>query len=228
MRVTIKQIVDTFKRVGNYKGAASELGIDRRTVKKWVFKAKQPWGSYNPKGLKRTSTKPKRIHKRLNYSQEETVIKQRLKTGSDCLKLKHEVFRNFGIIASESTLYRLLQTKRPDLIREVLNYKRPKFQNGKCMRPSNTVKPGYMQADVKYITPELSGLPFTSYEYAFIDIFSRYKLALVLPVLDESGMILTLKYVLQQAPFKISYIQTDNGLENQMLFHQACLENKGE
>ncbi len=29
--------------------------------------------------------------------------------------------------------------------------------------------------DVKYITPELSGLPWTCFEYAIIDIFSRFK-----------------------------------------------------
>lgn len=214
--------MDVFKRVGTYKGTAKELGIDRRTVKKWVFKAKQPWGTYNPKGLKRTSTRPRIIHKALNYSQEDQVIRQRIKTGSDCLKLKHELAKNFGIIASEATFYRVIKARRPDLIREVLNYRRPKFQNGKCMRPANTTSPGYIQADVKYVTPELSGLSYTSYEYALVDIYSRYKLALILPVLDEAGSILTLKYALENAPFKISYIQTDNGLEFQSLFHNFC------
>jgi len=47
------------------------------------------------------------------------------------------------------------------------------------MRPRNTKTIGYFQADVKYVTPELSGLPYTTWEYAFIDIFSRYKLALI-------------------------------------------------
>src|SRR5436853_69341 len=91
------------------------------------------------------------------------------------------------------------------------------------MRPRNTTKPGYLH-DVKYITPKLSGLPYTTYEYAFVDIFSRFKLALILPILDESGMILTLKYVLEHIPFKVEYIQTDNGLENGLLFHKTCLE----
>lgn len=33
--------------------------------------------------------------------------------------------------------------------------------------------------DVKYIIPELLGLPWTCYEYAIIDIFSRYKDAVI-------------------------------------------------
>jgi len=65
------------------------------------------------------------------------------------------------------------------LLRKTLNYRRPRFQNGKAMRPRNTKTIGYFQADVKYVTPELSGLPYTTWEYAFIDIFSRYKLALI-------------------------------------------------
>ena len=225
MRKTIKEIIQTYKRIGSYKGVAKELSIHRGTVRKWVFKSKQPWGTYNWEGLNRGSTKPKIIHKLLASSEEDKIIKQREKTGSDVAKLKHEVLRNFGIIASESTLYRIIKDRRPDLIKDVLNYRRPKFQNGTAMRPRNTDKPGFMQADVKYVTPELSGLAFTCFEYAFIDIYSRYKLALVLPVLDESGMVLTLKYVLEQSPFKISYIQTDNGLENQSLFHKACIDN---
>lgn len=225
MRRSIKEIVQTFKRVGTFKGAGKDLGIDRRTVKRWVLKTKQPWGTYQWRGVKRASTKPKTIHKLLSISEETQVITQREKTGSDAAKLKVEVFKNFGIIASESTVYRTVKSKRPDLIKDVLNYRRPKFQNGSAMRPRNTTKPGYLQADVKYITPELSGLPYTCFEYAFVDIFSRFKMALILPVLDESGMILTLKYVLKEAPFELIYIQTDNGLENQQLFHSTCEQN---
>ncbi len=225
MRKTIKEVIDAFKEYGNYSEAARSLEIDRRTVKRWVFKAKQPWGTYQWRGLKRGSTRPKTIHKLLNPSEEDQVIRQREKTGSDATKLKYEMRKSFGIIASESTLYRIVRGKRPDLLREVLNYKRPKFQNGQAMRPRNTIKPGFMQADVKYVTPELSGLPFTCYEYAFVDIYSRYKMALILPVLDEAGSIITLKYVLQEAPFQIVYIQTDNGPEFSSSFHKLCLES---
>lgn len=41
MRRSIKEIVQTFQGVGTYKGAARQLGVDRRTVKKWVLKTRQ-------------------------------------------------------------------------------------------------------------------------------------------------------------------------------------------
>jgi transposase InsO family protein len=94
------------------------------------------------------------------------------------------------------------------------------------MRPANTSSPGHIQADVKYVTPELSGLPYTTYEYGFIDIYSRYKLALILPVVDEAGSILTLKWLLKAAPFQIVSVQTDNGLEFQSGFHAFCGQNQ--
>ena len=52
------------------------------------------------------------------------------------------------------------------------------------MRPRNCPGLGYLQMDVKHVTPELSGLPDTCYLYAAMDISSRYKV-LILPKLDE-------------------------------------------
>ncbi len=49
------------------------------------------------------------------------------------------------------------------------------------MRPSNWPVLGYLQMDVKYVTPELSGLPYTCYLYAVMDIATRYKAGLSCP-----------------------------------------------
>lgn len=226
MRKEVKDIVNAFVEYQNYSLTGRKLGIDRRTVKKWVVKGRSThnWGYISSKGLKRASTKPKTVYKLLSVTEEDKIIQIKINLGYGKEKLSVEA-RKIGIITSPSTVYRTVKRRRPELLGEVKNYRRPKFQNGKAMRPRNTDKPGLLQADVKYVTPELSGLPFTCFEYGFVDIFSRFKIALILPILDESGMILTLKYAIEQAPFKISYIQTDNGLENQSLFHKACLDN---
>lgn len=76
--------------------------------------------------------------------------------------------------------------------------------------------------DTKHVTPELSGLSQTVYEYAAIDIVSRYKLAVILPEINDENASLALEFFLKWFPFSIKYIQTDNGLEYQRSFDQAC------
>jgi len=41
------------------------------------------------------------------------------------------------------------------------------------MHAKNVQIIGYLQMDVEVVTPELSGLPWTCFEYAMIDIYSR-------------------------------------------------------
>lgn len=224
-RVDIKTIIHSYLFHRNYTLAAKELGIDRKTVKRWIVRGTKSFHSRASYHLTfRKSTRPKTIHKKLTHDIENKIIKLRVETNFDVRKLKHELKRRDNIDISAPTIYRVIKRKSPNLIKETKRYMRPKFQNGKAQRPSNTTQPGYLQMDVKYVTPELSGLPYTAYEYGLIDVFSRFKMALILPVIDESGSILTLKYVLEQFPFKVVYVQTDNGWEFQRQFHKACEE----
>jgi len=93
------------------------------------------------------------------------------------------------------------------------------------MRPENVPALGYIQMDVKHVTPELSGLPYTFYEYAATDILSRYKMALLQPILDESGSIILLRYAVQSCPFPVKYIQTDNGLESSDVLMRSVMNS---
>lgn len=224
-RVSIKEIIHSYLFHKNYTLAAKELGIDRKTVKRWVTRGTKLFKSRSSYRLThRKSTRPHVVHKLLTDDLEARIVNLRSETGYDVKKLKHEIKRRDNIDVSAPTIYRVIKRRSPSLIKEAKRYMRPKFQNGKAARPSNTTQPGYLQMDVKYVTPELSGLPFTAYEYGVIDVFSRFKMALILPVIDESGSILTMKYILEQAPFKTVYIQTDNGWEFQRQFHKACEE----
>ena len=127
-----------------------------------------------------------------------------------------------GLEVSASTIHRYLQ--RAGLVRPSTKRRRPRFQNGQVMRPRNCPGLGYLQMDVKYVTPELSGLPYTCYLYAALDISTRYKVGLVLPKLDEGGALLALYDATQQFPFPLHYVQTDNGVEFQKRFHAQCEE----
>lgn len=226
MRRTIKEIIISYRLYNkNLSKTAQALGISRSTVKRWVLRGKSIYnwrGIVKWKGVKRKSTRPYMIHKLLTDFEERRILTVREKTGYDKRKLSYELKLRHGITVSASTVYRTIKKRSPDLLRDISNYRRPQFQNGFAMRPANTKEVGYVQMDVKYVTPELSGLPYTCFEYALIDIFSRYKMALILPILDESGSILTAKYVVNNAPFKVLYIQTDNGLEYQSQFDKTC------
>ena len=74
--------------------------------------------------------------------------------------------------------------------------------------------------DVKVVTPELSGLPWTCFEYAVIDIYSRWKDAVILNQLDQNGSMVALLEILPRLPFKVVFLQTDNGLEFQKRFDE--------
>jgi transposase InsO family protein len=86
------------------------------------------------------------------------------------------------------------------------------------MHLKNTTTIGYLQMDVKYLTPELTGLPWTCFEYGIIDIYSRYKDAVILNHLDQDGSIEALLTLIPRLPFKPVFLQTDNGLEFQERF----------
>ena len=87
------------------------------------------------------------------------------------------------------------------------------------MRPSNCPGLGYPQMDVKYVTPELSRLPYTCYLYTAMDVSNRYKVGLILPKVDGAGSLLALYHAIQTPPFPVCYVQTDKGLEFQKRFH---------
>lgn len=122
------------------------------------------------------------------------------------------------------TVHRTLE--RYNLIDPDGYHRRPRFQDTIHMHIKNTKSVGYLQMDVKYLTPELTGLPWTCFEYAIIDIFSRYKEVAILNHLDEDGAMSALLEILPKLPFKPVFLQTDNGLEFQGRFRKLLANLK--
>lgn len=215
-RVRIRDIILSFRETSNVAQTAKDLGISRWTVSRWVKRSRNVFGKYYFRGLKRKSTRPHLIHTKLTSKERADIINLSNTTHLGARKIRLLL----KLDSSPMTVHRLLKEKGLTLKRP--NYRRPLFQNGYAMRPRNTTKLGYLQMDTKHVTPELSGLPFTTFEYAAIDILSRYKLAVIFPDISDDSASLALEFFLKWFPFTVEYIQTDNGLEYQSKFDQTC------
>ena len=216
-RVDVKDIILSYRQTLNASKTAKDLGISRWTVYRWVRRSRSMYtlDYYSTRGLKRKSTRPHLIHTKSHLLENQKIIQLR-KEHIGARKISYLL----GLHISPMTVHRFL--KRNHLVEKQVKYRRPKFQNGHAMRPSNTKSLGYLQMDTKHVTPELSGLPSTCFEYAAIDILSRYKLAVILPDISSESASLALEFFLKWFPFPVKYIQTDNGLEYQFKFEDTC------
>jgi len=188
------------------------------SVYRWLLKARDIAGEYSERNLKRLSTRPKSNARKLTIQEESAIISLREETGFAAVKIKGEL----ALSASTNTIHRFL--KKKGLLNPYGNHRRPYYQKTTHMHLKNTTTIGKLQMDVKYMTPELTGLPYTCFEYAVIDIYSRYKDAVILNHLDQDGSILALVEILNRLPFTPDFIQTDNGLEFQGRFHKYCTQ----
>ena len=217
MRVKPKLIIKELKLNDcRFTDTAKQLEIHRTTVHRWWKRWKE---SNHKRSLDRQSTRPKTIH-RLEFTSFQRVAIETYRNRTKCMAKK--IAWDLKLNMSFRTVHRFLKSK--GLVRQYGYHRRPKFQNTMHMHAKNTPSIGYLQFDVKYITPELSGLPWTCFEYAVIDIFSRYKEAVILNHLDQDGSMAAVLEIFPRLPFKPIFIQTDNGLEFQGRFHQMCLD----
>lgn len=220
MRIKPTLIIKTLKQTNfGVEETASSLGIHRSTIYRWLKRARTAYGYIAHRGLKRKSTRPRTKSYALTPGQELDVLALRKQKGYAAGKIK-KILKLDSV--SSRTIHRFL--KRKGLIRNYGFHTRPRFQDTIHMHAKNTPTIGYLQMDVKYVTPELSGLPWTCYEYGVIDIYSRYKEATILNQLDQDGAIISLMRVLDRLPFKPVFIQTDNGLEFQKRFHDYVVK----
>ncbi len=220
MRIKPSIIVQTLKATGSVLGTARSLGIHRTTVYRWIKRARTSYGYLKATGLSRYSTKPHSLHTKVSPSLESGIMRLRNDTGFAATKIKFLL----ATTVSRSTIHRVLVRK--GLVNRYGNHIRPRYQPTTHMHAKNVSSVGYLQMDVKYITPELSGLAWTCYEYAVIDIYSRYKEAVILNQLDQDGAMSALIVMLSRLPFTPVFIQTDNGLEFQGRFDALCQELK--
>lgn len=226
MRVEPRIIIQTLKKNnGAIRKTARELNISPGTVINWRRKAHNGrYSIHSPSGIKvlrenvtRKSTRPHNVRSSItiNSAAKHAIIELRKEKGYGAAKIHHLL----KIEQSSRSVHKLL--KDEGLVKSK-NYRRPRYQETTHMYLKNVNRPGKLQLDVKYVTPELSGLVHTTYLYAIIDIYSRYKAGVILPALDQALTIEAMRYLLPRLPEELKkhldFIQTDNGLEYQQQF----------
>ena len=213
MRQEPKTIIQIYRETKDIQETAALLGIHRTTVGRWLKRARSPYPYGEPRyvmrGLQRKSTRPKRVREPA-LSGDERVREER----GFCAE---RIVLAEGVTASVSTVQRFL--KKRGYIKDKKRHRRPLCQNTVHMHTKNADTVGYLQMDVKYLTPELTGLPWTCFAYTVMDIYSRYKDAVILNQLDQDNAILALTEIVNRLPFQPVCIQTDNGLEFQKRFN---------
>lgn len=228
MRVDPKQIVKVLqKNNGKVRATARELGISPATVSMWRRRSasvsKGYVKSYSTRGVKRRSTAPLNTKRgtKLSATVQDEILRLRCERGQGAIKIAFSL----GIPNQYKSVHRFLKSR--GLTAPSKNYRRPRYQKTTHMYVKNALQPGKLQMDVKYVTPELSGLVHTAYLYAVMDIYSRYKQGVILPAVDQALAIEALKYIAPRLPFTPDFIQTDNGLEFQARFKEYVVTELG-
>lgn len=223
MRKEPKEIIEKLKELGGkVRATARALEIAPSTVVFWKIRARSIYNrlELSTTNLSRKSTAPLKKRGRLICGDKAVAVDTlRRETRYGARKIKTLL----SLPEHHNTIHRFLKVKGHIL--EGTSYRRPRYQETTHMYLKNVTAPGKLQMDVKYVTPELSGLPHTVFLYAVIDIWSRYKAGIIWPELVQDLSILTLKYI--RLPFRPDFVQTDNGLEFQTRFHEYVTNELG-
>ena len=225
MRIDPKEIIKCLKKNRlKVRATARELGISPGTVINWRTKARsvQSRLSLRVSNLERKSTRPKSVRATsLSAKEQDLVVKTRKQENLCALKITAML----KLEKSHMVVHRFLKSK--SLVKERKKHWRPWGQETHHMHVKNVTAPGKLQMDVKYVTPQLSGLPYTCFLYAIIDIYSRFKLGVIYPDMGQDWSIGALQILLPVLPCKPDFIQTDNGLEFQQRFKNYVTKDLG-
>lgn len=216
------KILDWHKTHGkNISLTSRHFGYHRETISRWV----EQLNTGGPIGLNEKSREPKRKRKSITSSMVVIHICQVRKKYPAWSKYKiQEILnRDCSIKVSASTVGRVI--KRRGLVDKRKSEKRRRA----ALRPKRRFprglaisEPGDMiQVDTKYIM-----LPGGRklYQFTAIDVLTKYRVLGIYPSLSSRNGAKFLKKCLEEFPFTIKSVQTDNGSEFLKEFEKLCKE----
>lgn len=217
------KVLDWHRQRGNNVSlTARHFGLGRATVHRWLKQIKH----YGLIGLNEKSKRPKKTRKPTtswNIVIRTVQLRKKYPAWSK-YKLKALLERE-GISVSDSTVGRIL--KRRGLINERVSKKRRKA----ALRPKarfpkglSISQPGDMvQMDTKHITV-LGGRKY--YQFTAIDVLTKYRVLRVYPSESSRNGAKFLQECINNFPFAIKRIQTDNGSSFLKEFDKSCKEKE--
>ena len=201
---------------GNVAMTCRYFGISRHTYYRWLRRYQE----LGPEGLRERSHRPlvcphatkaevvgKIIHLRQHYHFGPAKIAMYLK-------------RYHDVAVSPSGIWRILKRANLNRLPASQRYKRhtERWKRYEKQQPGHAV-----QIDVKFIEP-IKGVRKKHYQYTAIDDCTRLRVLRIYERLDQKTAIKFVDYVLEQLPFKVMKVQTDNGSEFQAGFHWHLLD----
>lgn len=208
----------------NARLTCRHFGISSDTFYRWKRRFKP--------GCLRTlesfSTRPKNFRQsRISQEVIKLIIKLRKEDmGLSKYKLARILKRDYQITLSSSTIGRTLKSKgltdQARLARNVkrrkrINYIIPRIRAAKELRYK---QPGFLvQIDTKHLVI----LGETFYQFTAIDCYSKIGFSKVYRKASSANGQEFLLNILRVLPFKVKAVQTDNGSEFLLHFHQECV-----
>lgn len=194
----------------SYAKVARYLGYNRSTIMRWHkrYKERHYFGLYD------RSKRPKTIDKKTTpFEYQELIVKLRKETRYCHQRLAILLRQDHDLDIKPITIYRVL--KRNNLIKQKKKYQRPFKQ---LKRPYPISAGSLIQADTKHIL--IRGSKY--YQYTYLDVSTRYQVAYLSKKLSPIIAGRMLEKAINEFPFKINMIQTDNGPEFQRQFRIKC------
>ena len=216
-----------FAHGSNKRLTARHFGLSPNTVYKWLKRS-------NPRNLKSYesySTKPKNFRKSKIASTTINLINQ-LRQDNMALskyKLTEILRRDHQLLVSPSTVGRILTNsnliKESQNIRSIkrkrrINYSIPRIRASKQMRYKS---PGYL---VCVDTKHLLILGRKYYQFNAIDCYSKLAYSKVYNSITSTNAADFVNSLINFFPFLIESIQTDNGAEYLLNFHQELTRRR--
>lgn len=171
-------------------------GISRPTLRKWL----QRYEADGVEGLYSHSRRPKRSPaQKVFQEQEEWILTLRRARKLGARRIQHELRRQHNCHLSLETIHKVLARHPTPPVRRP---KRPVVPKRYSMKlPGERI-----QMDTMKLAPGL-------YQYTFVDDCSRYLVAALYPRRTAANTLDFLERILEEIPFPIQRLQTDNGTE---------------